>query len=188
MSTRAQLQQGLVNWVSRLASPIYPAPLPEGVVVWYNRMMPYMSDDLQVGIYLRILSVKNTNPGVLWHDTAPGIVRPEYYSTRTLRLQIQSKSLADTDDEGALTWLDRIDSLLWSDDSREFLLSFDCSVIEPTQIATLEGVLDDRAASVGNYEVLLHWRSSVLGLSSGRIEHVTGTGDVDTSEAIEIQV
>jgi hypothetical protein len=154
-------------------------------------MTPFISNTTDAGIYLRILSHKSPGKDGLKYTPHPttGALVPEYYSTGKIRLRIQAKSLADTDDNNAFSWLTELSSRIWSVESREMLLAFDCSIVETDNIVSMADIIwDDREASVGTFEIVLHWRSSVLGLSADPIEHVTGTGTVDEIDDIGFAV
>jgi hypothetical protein len=183
MTPRAKLKQGLIAWVARLASPEYPHPMPEGTVTWFNRAEPFISDCIQAGIYLRILSFKSPGKDGFTQTTNPttGNLIPNAHSNGTIRLQIQAKSLEATDDQEADAWLGNLSDRFWSEDSKTRLLALGCAPISTGTITILDGILDDRAASVANFEVVLHWATDVLGSELDPIEHVSGSGSVGGS-------
>jgi hypothetical protein len=177
---RANMQAGLVTWVSTLASNAYPTPLAPGVVQWFNRARPFISDSLGVGIYLRIQTMKSPGiDGKTYAAHGTGLIRPTYTSAMKMRLQIQALSYNETDDDSALNWLSNISDRVWFDDSRDRLrLDCSCSVISTGEITILESTIDDRAASIGTFDLVLHWRSAVLGLDVQTIDGVSGTSNL----------
>lgn len=177
---RANLQTGLITWVSTLASNQYPTPLPTGVVCWFNRARTYISDGLGAGIYLRIQTLKSPGiDGKAYTAHGTGLIRPTLTSAMKMRLQIQALSYNETDDDSALNWLSNVSDRIWFDESRDSLrLNCNCSIISTGEITTLESTIDDRAASIGTFDLVLHWRSAVLGLDVQTIDGVSGTSNI----------
>ena len=179
---RALMQQGLVTWVSTLASANYPTPLPSGTVLWQNRARDFIGNTTGAGIYLKIVSLKSPGIDGLQYSagTAPNTIKPTHTDSMKMRLQIQALSYNETDDDSALNWLSNISDRVWFTESIEALrLNCNCSIISTGQITMLDGLLDDRAASVGTFDLVLHWRSNVVGLDISTIDGLSGTYSID---------
>lgn len=174
---RALMQQGLISWISSLASNAYPTPLASGIVCWINRARPYISDSVGAGIYLKIVSFKSPGISALdYTNPSTGVLRPTRTDATKMRLQIQALSYNETDDDSALNWLTNISDRVWNTESVEALrTNCNCSIISTGDVSMLDGVLDDRAASVGTFDLVLHWRSNVVGLDVSTIDGLSGS-------------
>jgi hypothetical protein len=180
MSDIGTFQQGIINWVRTYGSNDWPAQLPEGVVNWFNRQRPFISDTLDVGLYCRLVSFKS--PGragrVRSTVTTAGTeyARTVYHSNDKVRLQVQAISLNDTDEDSALTYLSNLSGRCWTDESLADLLALNASIVSKADVQLTSAPLDDRTPTVGTFELVLHLHSDVLGLDVPFVQSVTGTG------------
>jgi hypothetical protein len=171
---------GLVSLVRMLAAPDPLTPLPDGTVSWYNRDLPFIGPDTQVGIYMRVLQYKGygkdrttkTYPA----GATGGVVQFLLQAQKKLTLQIQAKSLESTDTTWCLQWLTNITTRMWDPTVREAFLALDLSLIRIGYIQQQELVQDDHMASYGSVDLEFTYAQNMLGLPVGTIEHATVTG------------
>lgn len=182
MSRWQDISPGLVNLIRLLASPDPLTPLPDGTVTWFNRDVPFIGPDTQVGIYLRVTSAVPlaSKPGKeRVYNATTKTVQNNIQCQNKITLQVQAKSLESTDTTWCLTWLTNITDRLWDEATLQALLTLNLAPIDVGPIVQLEEVQDDHMASYGTVDLHLTYGSSVLGLPLGIIEHVTGMVTAD---------
>ena len=171
---------GLVSLVRMLAAPDPLSPLPDGTVNWYNRDLPFIGPDTQVGIYMRITSYKPYGQdGHVPTYPTDGVVQYNMQAQKKLTLQVQAKSLESTDTTWCLQWLTNITTRLWDPAVRPAFTALGLGLIRIGPIMQLELVQDDHMASYGTVDLEFTYAQNMLGLPVGIIEHVTGTVTAD---------
>lgn len=176
---------GLISLIRVLAAPDGVTPLPDGTVCWYNRDVPFIGPDTQVGIYLRVTSYKpygKDGQVQASYNATTGKVQYNLQAQKKLILQVQAKSLESTDTTWCLQWLTNITTRMWDPTVRDAFRSLGLALIRVGPIAQLELVQDDHMASYGTVDLEFTYAQNVLGLPVGIIEHVRGTVSADVPE------
>ena len=175
---------GLVSLIRVLAAPDPTVPLVDGTVTWYNRDVPFIGPETQVGIYMRVTSLKGYGKDSTrsTYNATSGKTTPVMQAQKKLILQIQAKSLESTDTTWCLQWLTNITDRLWDPTVRDAFRALDLALIRIGPIVQLEEVYDDHAASYGTVDLEFTYFNNVLGLPVGIIEHVTGSVTADVPE------
>lgn len=171
---------GLVSLISLLASPDPTVPLGDGTVTWYNRDVPFIGPETQVGIYMRVTAYQPYGAdGHAPQNIADGVVQYNLQAQKKLILQVQAKSLESTDTTWCLQWLTNITTRIWDPVVRAAFLALGLAPIRIGPIMQQELVQDDHMASYGTVDLEFTYAQNMLGLPVGIIEHVTGTVKAD---------
>lgn len=191
MATLREIKDGLVQLMRYLASEDMSQPLPDGAVVWFNQAQPFISQQTQCGIYLRILQIGGYGRSAKRYRTVskviPTIVNNRVVPVTTevlehcresqgfILLQVQVKGL-----EGdALTTATRIGDNIEDPIAADYLQRLKMSLISTGNVLCLPGeIIDQHEAEIATLEVRFQVANEVQGLDALPIEHISGTGSV----------
>lgn len=184
------LKPAIVTLVRSLASDDMTQPLPDGMVNWFGAAVPFIAPETQAGIYMRVTAhSKRGRPGRRY-ETVTVSGREKIREVRTKQekftLQVQAKSLEESDTSGAQVWLDRLTDNIWDKSVLSYLRSYGLSIIEirPTvelqEKSPVDGTIgyDNREVSVVSVDIVLHVVNIVTGVPVDFIEKVTLSGAV----------
>jgi hypothetical protein len=165
--------------VQRCASPSYPTGLVDGNVTWIGRDEPFISDATQAGIYLQWTNwMPKGRAGTHKSGVVAGLLTAARERQTVGILQVTAKSLEDTDTTSAFGWLANLVNNLGDPEEVDLLHEAGVSLIEVGEAKSLEGVLDDRSASVAVLSIRCQLLDSVVARPVPYIEHVRGTATV----------
>lgn len=186
------IKPGLVTLLLSLAAEDMRYPLPEGCVTWFGRAEPFISDQTQVGIYLRLTSLQGYGRPAKRYRS---VVKPvdvltengievqnlavlEHYreEQKKATLQVQVLSNENTDGTEAAAWLERIADRIRDPVSQRYLKTLGLAVIRVMPIQVSEKPFDDREVSMASLDISLQVANTVFGLDALPIEHVRGSG------------
>jgi hypothetical protein len=189
------LQPALVTLFSSLASDDMLRPLADGTVSWFGRQVPFIGDDTQAGIYLRITNVSSygkpasrytevsrtedriNDQGAL--ETFEEVVLANQRDEqKKMTLQVQVCSDEHTDSTCALAWAHRIADNLRDPSVRRYLRLLGLSVIRVHDLIATERTVDGRSLSVGSLDITLQVGHTVQGLDMLPIDSIGGTGSI----------
>jgi hypothetical protein len=144
----------------------------EGVVLWFNRQVPFISTETMAGIYLRWVKVRLTSrvPGRDWRNVVRVInSMPVTNLQQDLRvagqatLRVQVKSLESTDVSWSLWYLTNIQTNLWTEAAHEYLRRLGLSVINTGDVISNDAPIDQREASIGTLDINFNFAYTTTG-------------------------
>lgn len=166
----------LVNLFSSLAADDISVPLADGHVVWLNRSIPFIGTDTMTGIYLKVTTTTPTElkPATVWVSGTDKVTQ-QVIRRGMLTLQVQAKSLEDTDYSWALHWLENVHRNIWAQAAHDYLTSIGLGVRTLSSIVNHDAPVDDRMASIATTDVLFNYVvKEDLSIAYSFIEHVRG--------------
>lgn len=184
------VRPGLVSLVRSLASEDMTDPMIEGTVTWFGDQVPFIAPETQAGIYMRILSHdKRGRPGRRYENvTVNGVDKVREVRTKQEKfvLQVQAKSLEESDTNGAQIWIDRLTDNIWDRTVLSYLrrLGLGLIRIKPTvelqEKTPVDGTIgyDNRSVSVVSVDIVMHVVNIVTGLPADFIDYVGISGRV----------
>lgn len=192
MASLSQVRDGLVQLIQRLASEDLRYPLPEGTVTWTGSDVPFISCDLQAGIYLTITNLGGYGRSGKFYQsvtkpvnvvTANGLESQtlqvlEHWreAQGTLALRIQVKS-TDFDPFGnAQEIASRIAGNFEEPFVGGYMRTLGLALIRTQGVVPSNEVTDGRTWTVATLDVKLQMVQYTGGLDALPIEHIRGTG------------
>jgi hypothetical protein len=176
----------LVALFHSLASNDITQPLADGHVEWMNRSISFIGPDTMTGIYLKVTGSKTyTRPARVWYTDGTGALRQSLIERGRLTMQVQAKSLEDTNFSLALHWLENIRRNLWEVNVISYLKVLGLAVQTTSEITNHDAPIDDRMASIATLDIFLSYVDQpVLPISYVWIEHIGGVAHVAGSATI----
>ena len=201
MNYWAQIAPSILTLFSSLPTEGMTTTYREGIVVWFNRQIPFISTETMAGIYLRWVKMRLTSKtGNDWRnvtrtvgaDTVTNLQQDQRVCGQaTLRVQV--KSLESTDVSWAVWYLTNIQSNIWTEAAHQYLRNLGLSVINTGDVIPNDAPIDDREASIGTLDIQFNFAYSVTGaLDYTTLESMTGTAHVSnsavTGDPIEVPI
>jgi hypothetical protein len=190
MNYWAQIAPSMLALFSTLPTEDMTTAYQEGVVVWFNRQIPFISTETMAGIYLRWLKIRLTSKtGTQWRNvtrTVNGVTVTNLQQDQRVcgqaTLRVQVKSLESTDISWALWYLTNIQVNLWTEAAHEYLRELGLSVINTEDVISNDAPVDDREASIGTLDIHLNFAYTVTGaLDTATLDSVSGAATVSSN-------
>lgn len=176
----------LVNLFHFLASNDMTVPLDAGHIEWMNRSISFIGPDTMTGIYLRVSSSQTYGrPARVWFTDTSGALRQSLVERGRLTLEVQAKSLEDTNFSWALHWLENIRRNVWEQNVIEYLKAQGLALQTTSAITNHDAPIDQRMASIATLDIFFSWVDQpVLPTTYGTIELVGGVAHVAGSATV----
>ena len=184
MNYWAQISPSIVELFRSLPTEDMTTQYQEGVVVWFNRQIPFISTETMAGIYLRWVKMRLTSKtGTEWRNvtrgTGPSAVtnlQQDQRTTGQATLRVHVKSLESTDLSWAVWYLTNIQTNIWSEVAHQYLRALGLSVINTGDMIPNDAPIDDREASIGTLDIHFNFAYTVTGaIDLPTLESISGT-------------